>query len=249
VNLPCRPPLRLVDAGYYDNFGVNLASVWIGENWKDLRRMGVSGIVLVQIRAFLGRAERMAPLQGEEPMLDLGRGFELIGSPITAFGSGRFTGSVFRNDSELAALIEVVNERAGSDFLTTVILENSSMVQVVSKAQKQTWPGMDVESRSGNGSLNSEVAMTWYVTDSERQAMKSAIPSRELAAMTYYPSEPRGESFAASPRTRLRWIGELARQVKIETSPDRRDALSKDLERALNFERIEALKEWWKQAH
>jgi Patatin-like phospholipase len=247
VNLPCDPPLRLVDAGYYDNFGVNLASIWIGENWRDLKALGVSGIVLVQIRAFLGRAERMAPLQGDEPLLDLQRGFELIGSPITAFGSGRFTGSVFRNDSELSALIEVVNEKAGPDFLTTVILENSSMVQAVSKAQKQSWPGMDVESNPGDVDRNTEVAMTWYVTGSERQAMQSAIPLPDLARRTVDASESPAESFDVSPKARLRWIKKLAMRVKDETIPARRDAISKDLERALNFERIEALKAWWKK--
>ena len=150
-------------------------------------------------------------------------------------------------DSELSALIEVVNEKAGPDYLTTVTLENSSRVQAVSLNQKQSWPGMDVESNPGDVDLNTEVAMTWYVSGSERQAMQSAIPSLELARRTSYKPESRVEYFDASPRARLRWIEELARRVKRETIAARRDAISKDLERALNFERIEALKEWWKK--
>ena len=32
VNLPTDPPVRIVDAGYYDNFGVNLAAAWAYQN-------------------------------------------------------------------------------------------------------------------------------------------------------------------------------------------------------------------------
>jgi len=246
VNLPCDPPLRLVDAGYYDNFGVNLAAIWIGEHWKYLQELGVSGIVMVQVRAFLGRAERISPPLGTESAFDLSRGFELIGSPIKAFGSGRFTGSVFRNDSELSALLEYVNMNARQkDFLTTIILENSSVVQTASSGDLGFWPGERPRGENQDGTnVNTEVAMTWYVTESERSAMTLAIPKLELARSTFPKDCDDPDKFFWK---RLEKIKEMAHEVKRTELGPRRDFYAKELERALNFERIEALKAWWKK--
>ncbi|MDX2037428.1 MAG: patatin-like phospholipase family protein [Isosphaeraceae bacterium] len=262
VNLPSRPPLRLVDAGYYDNFGTNLAAVWIGENWQTIADLGVSGVVLIQIRAFLGRQERSAPLTGREPDFDPSRGYELINTPIKAFTSGRFTGSVFRNDAELAALMEVVNERVGiRDFLTTVIFENSSVVQVEAPSAGRRWPGLigDTDTTFDPGDEiagNTEVAMTWNVTEAERAAMLEAIPSEFVAEQSsYLPGRP---SFAKSAPDRLRHIRDLARRIDraarpsdpkshAPSDPVRLQQARKDLERVLNYERIEALKSWWIQ--
>src|SRR5262249_62332987 len=51
VSLPTFPPRRVVDAGMYDNYGVNLAARWVFEHRLALRRY-TSGVALVQIRAF-----------------------------------------------------------------------------------------------------------------------------------------------------------------------------------------------------
>jgi hypothetical protein len=67
TSLPTIPPLRPVDAGYYDNYGVTLAAEWMtrgnDEAWSKLLEGNTSGIVLIQIRAYpLGAAERRGPL-------------------------------------------------------------------------------------------------------------------------------------------------------------------------------------------
>jgi tetratricopeptide (TPR) repeat protein/predicted acylesterase/phospholipase RssA len=51
VNLPTDPPLRVVDAGYLDNYGVDLATEWIERN-RDWLGEKLSGVILVQIRAY-----------------------------------------------------------------------------------------------------------------------------------------------------------------------------------------------------
>src|SRR5262249_42152520 len=51
VSLPVWPPRRVVDAGFYDNFGVDLALVWAFLNRRWIRG-NTSGLALVQIRAF-----------------------------------------------------------------------------------------------------------------------------------------------------------------------------------------------------
>src|SRR5262249_36053015 len=49
VSLPTTPRRRIVDAGYYDNYGVSLAASWLfsGEN-REL--IGKSRVLLIQIR-------------------------------------------------------------------------------------------------------------------------------------------------------------------------------------------------------
>src|SRR5262249_9589366 len=46
--LPTQPPRRIVDAGYYDNFGIDVAACWLHENhdWIDTH---TSGVLLIQI--------------------------------------------------------------------------------------------------------------------------------------------------------------------------------------------------------
>ena len=51
VSLPTYPPRRVVDAGYYDNYGVNLAAVWLAKNQQAIRD-NTSGVVLIEIRAY-----------------------------------------------------------------------------------------------------------------------------------------------------------------------------------------------------
>ena len=58
VNLPTDPPRRVVDAGYYDNYGIQLAAAWVQANFEWLIRE-TSGVVLVQIRDAISEEERL----------------------------------------------------------------------------------------------------------------------------------------------------------------------------------------------
>ena len=267
VNLPCDPPLRVVDGGYYDNYGVNLAAAWIARYRKELKEK-TDGVLLVQIRAFLGRAPRLAPPQESSGVVsDLLRGVEFFTTPIDAFSSGRYTGSVFRNDQELSALMEVMN-KDHDGFFATVVFENSALVQVELANPKLRWPGSHVDGNAAGADLNTEVAMTWYLTRTEKLAMNWAIPSDDLACRTKLKGDepetsdkPVKDSFLECPVDRLRWLRTLYVRVR-----DRRERLErtisrggkesdreaaersydeKELERALNYERIQAIRAWW----
>jgi Patatin-like phospholipase len=50
VYLPTNPPRRVVDAGYYDNYGIQVATSWIRRN-RDWLATCTSGVLLVQIRS------------------------------------------------------------------------------------------------------------------------------------------------------------------------------------------------------
>jgi hypothetical protein len=50
VSLPTNPPLRVVDAGYYDNDGIDVAALWLYRHRQEVKD-NTSGVVLIQIRA------------------------------------------------------------------------------------------------------------------------------------------------------------------------------------------------------
>jgi hypothetical protein len=136
VSLPTNPPRRVVDAGYYDNYGVNLASLWIFQNRGWLVE-STSGVVLIQIRDSQGERVRRE-LNGETGMASgstglpgwlrqrgmnpwlvdrasevlgrIGLGTQWITSPLDGFMSARQSITSFRNDEQLEALGNVISE-------------------------------------------------------------------------------------------------------------------------------------------
>src|SRR5262249_36369334 len=63
VALPTDPPRHVVDAGYYDNYGVNLAVAWIASHRHWIMK-NTQGVLVVQIRAF--RNEKRIKVLSEE---------------------------------------------------------------------------------------------------------------------------------------------------------------------------------------
>ena len=51
LSLPTTPPRRVVDAGYKENYGVDLATEWLEKHRQWLSRH-TSGVILIQIRAY-----------------------------------------------------------------------------------------------------------------------------------------------------------------------------------------------------
>jgi hypothetical protein len=115
-SLPTSPRVRVVDAGYYDNYGVDLAVLWLHAHREWVREC-TSGVVLVQIRVHLGNGRR-TKLQAE------GAG-ELLGgltSPVEAVLRARESSMSFRNDELLSLVQDELNVREPC-FFTTAIFE------------------------------------------------------------------------------------------------------------------------------
>src|SRR5262249_55743604 len=80
VPLPTNPPRRVVDAGYYDNYGVNIAASWIFTH-MDWIRKNTSGVVVIHIRDGASNAERRRELTSDGfPSLP-SRGLQWLTSP------------------------------------------------------------------------------------------------------------------------------------------------------------------------
>lgn len=114
VNLPTDPPRRVVDAGYYDNYGVDLAVSWL-EAHRDWLLRHTSGVALVQIRAFTNEdtlrllAPEGPPTQGIDRLLGLvtgtlDRGTQFLTSPLAGVANARQMVMSYRNDAAVETL-------------------------------------------------------------------------------------------------------------------------------------------------
>jgi Patatin-like phospholipase len=113
VSLPTIPPRRVVDAGYFDNYGVDLASMWLIQNRLALLE-NIGGVALVEIRAFPLQDRGLAFHPGGDP--DHGEAAGLladmvaaVSTPLRAVLRARGNSSYHRNNELLAALDHAFN--------------------------------------------------------------------------------------------------------------------------------------------
>jgi len=99
VLLPTDPSIRVVDAGYYDNYGVNLATRWIEQHAPWIRN-NTSGVLLVQIR---DQAVDWQANAVDEPSW-ITRALSPWITPLSAVLAVRRAEALFRNDEALATL-------------------------------------------------------------------------------------------------------------------------------------------------
>jgi hypothetical protein len=153
--LPLDRSRRVVDAGYYDNYGLSTATTWVqyclGQYPKTDLVEHCSGIIIIQIR------DSQNTLQGNHPALSadppdsaFGRGLQWLTSPLEAVLAARDSVSLFRNDASLERLSQLFDDRGyDGDFFTTVQFEYSGG------------------------------ALTWYLTGRQRDDLLGAAAAAE----------------------------------------------------------------------
>jgi hypothetical protein len=119
--LPSQPPRRVVDAGYYDNFGVDIASLWIRTNASWLRE-NTSGVLLVQIRDGQSADDR------QRVGLERGPGYmhewvSALTTPPEGMLAARNASMAFRNDDEVGLLATHPMLSRSDRFFETTLFE------------------------------------------------------------------------------------------------------------------------------
>ena len=123
--LPTVPYRRVVDAGYYDNFGIAVASAWIYENLPWIKQ-NTSGVILIQIRdAVTQESRRQVGLEAEQdPPSWLEQGTKEWTTPVSAGMAAREASMSFRNDEQVRDLDYMLNRgRPNADRFTTLVIE------------------------------------------------------------------------------------------------------------------------------
>lgn len=110
VSLPMNPPRRVVDAGYFDNFGINAAALWLYRHKRAIEKH-TSGVVIVEIRAYPRREEKLrvrgaAAGDGGGP---ISWGLSELSTPAEALGNLYAPSAYFRNDQLLDVLDKEFN--------------------------------------------------------------------------------------------------------------------------------------------
>ena len=181
VSLPVNPPRRVVDAGYYDNYGVNLSAAWAFMN-RDWIREHTSGLALVQIRAYASEERRKRlwapskPAPAGDPAAKphwieqlltefLDRiiiGVHALSTPFRSFFCARQWSMSYRNDEQVSLLGETFNIRYESgEGVNWKCLDRSH------RREKNGW----FESFVFENPLS--FGMNWLITKGEIDEMKN----------------------------------------------------------------------------
>src|SRR5205823_123205 len=105
VPLPTWPRRRVVDAGYYDNYGVSLSSNWLFSraNFQWVRE-NATKVCLIQIRDGVDDDFRRLERVRLEGSTEFTRAVEEPFSPLEGLDNARVGSSSFRNDGQLELL-------------------------------------------------------------------------------------------------------------------------------------------------
>ena len=245
VNLPTNPPRRVVDAGYYDNYGIQVAASWIRRNQAWLAA-NTGGVLLVQIRDSSSIRDR-EEIDDSPPGVfgAAARGFQFVSSPIDAVAVARNSTASFRNDADVAALdtahwvfAEHDKPAKGSSFFASVIFENSAEVSL---DPGDFWDEL-TKLKAGRPVKRDfrEVSMSWYLARAEMAATAAAIP-REPPKLN-----PNGPDWTKADE-RHAMIDALYNEVRRRKSGPERAIRAKRLDQLYNYERLVNLQKWWNQ--
>src|SRR5262249_42544590 len=105
--LPTLPAVRVVDAAYFDNYGVSVATSWL---WKHIDELKGMEVILVQIRGTLETDARGSRDVGLQPKKK-GLVFSSATTPLEGFATANLTVAGYTNDERLVALREHMQER------------------------------------------------------------------------------------------------------------------------------------------
>ena len=168
--LPTDSPRQVVDAGYYDNYGVDLASALIFAH-RDWIAKNTAGVLLVQIRAF--RNEKQLKVL-DQPILSeglvntasnvtniLARGIRWLTSPVTGLAEARQAVMHYRNDGQVDVLDHYFRDRVKSDpdFFKTVVFTCDTEIKSTDEQQVET--------------------LNWHLSDEEMAQIKKNMTSRD----------------------------------------------------------------------
>ncbi len=136
VLLPTEPRRRAVDAGYYDNYGLELGCSWLRElleQRKDWLEKNISGVLVIQIRDNVSELsvnpeseeqKRQIRERARSSESRLSRSLEGLTSPPAGVLAARESVTLFRNDAQLEALSHLyASAFHNEDFLTTTVFE------------------------------------------------------------------------------------------------------------------------------
>lgn len=158
IEIPTRPALRTVDAGYYDEHGVNLAALWLLDH-AELIRKRVPRVILIEIPDSLASLAKSGPCNARRPWIM--SGLWVLTTPLEGILSGRDAVSAYDNDE----LIEMLS----ATFNTP---ESPQRFQSIAFEPPYARPAC------GNcAAPEDEVALSWYIKPNDVRRLSEGMNS------------------------------------------------------------------------
>ncbi len=159
VVLPTWPRRRVVDAGYYDNYGVSVAASYLfSTTHQKWILANASGVILIQIRDGLSQNERkmgVVPLDAKESApRQLSIAVEEFTSPLEGLLNARVSTASYRNDGMLELL--------------------SSFFKEVDAGKTGTTPAESFFFTTATFEYPGPASLNWYLTRRERANIRAA---------------------------------------------------------------------------
>jgi hypothetical protein len=173
--LPTNPRRRVVDAGYFDNYGVTIAANWLEEILNspancELLRKHVSGVAIVEIRDGLSnRGNRPNGVGDRKPNTPLTRGAEELSSPIEGLFAARDSVALYRNDEKLDWLCNRFRDaRFDDQFFTNVLFQFSGSVPLSWYLTKMEKNELITAASHACAGPDGEAFRRWWTAKSQR---------------------------------------------------------------------------------
>ncbi len=270
VSLPTDPPRHVVDAGYYDNYGIQVAASWLNAN-REWLRANTSGVLLVQIRDGLSTLDRFEVDDHSVSTWEMvGRAFDLVRTPLAGAAKAASSTAMFRNDLEVEHLSDWFTLTTGRrDFFSTVVFENPAAVAAGAiRHDRTSLPGDDMIAALGGRerildvlgnhpdgaemtahinrqlgltpSVTENITMNWFLTASERKSIRTLFPDPSHRGAGNTPDEH---------DLRLESCRILESLVRI-LRDEPRDYALRELVQLQNYDRLLMIKNrWWWEDH
>jgi hypothetical protein len=163
VSLPTSPRRRVVDAGYYDNYGVSLTAAWLlsEENQEWIKSKSGRRILFIQIRDGVTEEKRQLRKAQVDKSDSVTRSGEEMTSPIEAMSNARVSSCSFRNDGQLKLLAQTEKLR---DQLSAAV-------------SRQGDPGLTYDTvpfMVANFECEAEASLSWYLSKREQSDIAGA---------------------------------------------------------------------------
>jgi hypothetical protein len=160
VSLPTVPRRRVVDAGYYDNYGVGLAASWLFSRDTEPFVKNFDRVLIIQIRDGVTEAARQLRTAEPDGSTYFSRSLEEGTSPPEGLYNATFGSSSFRNDGLLELYGRFRNLQARQSRLEQNPTATTARVNPV-PWQEQPFLVANVE-------LSEKASLSWYLSGSEK---------------------------------------------------------------------------------
>lgn len=189
LSLPVVPGRRVVDSGYYDNYGGDVLSAWLTA--EPVRRWvmeNCAGVAIIQVRAF-------AHDDTEAPAGRVARALQGVTSPPEGLFSARAASQLLRNNQQLT-LVEQLYEQALGD-------RTDRCTPFIRRFAFEAY---------------ADASMSWYLPDGELESLRRLLPyhpdfsvkhAENLSAVQHPPGSRAAAQRAAFEAAQARLAGQL----------------------------------------